>query len=67
VTLNPSDVDNAIVRLFSGEDINVEDEMRGEDLNHWKRKLVAAKNPAACALFFDKVITNFINIVLKYG
>lgn len=67
ITLNPSDVDHPLVRLLSGEDIDLEDITRGEDMDEWKRKLHAAKNPAACALFFDLMMRNFIQIVLRYG
>lgn len=67
ITLNPSDVDNPIVRLLSGEDVDLEDITRGEDLSEWKRKILAAKNPAACALFFDHMVTKFIDIILRYG
>jgi len=66
ITLSPSDVDNPIVRLFTGEDIIIEDICRGEDMSSWKRKLLAAHNPGACALFFDLIITKFIEIVLRY-
>ena len=67
MTLNPSDVDNPIVRLFSGEDINLEDIARGEDMTSWRRKLLAARNPAACALFFDLMIRKFIEVILCYN
>ena len=67
VTLNPSDVDNPIVRLFSGEDIVLEDLTRGEDMISWRRQLLAARNPAACALFFHTMISKFIRIILRYG
>lgn len=65
VTLNPSDVDHPLVRLNAGHDIDLEDISRGEDLDKWSRALVAAKNPSACAIFFDTMITRFIRIVLR--
>ncbi|KAJ7739514.1 hypothetical protein B0H16DRAFT_1324886, partial [Mycena metata] len=67
ITLNPSDVDNPIVRLLVGEDINLEDISRGEDMDGWSRKILAAKNPAACAKFFDLVMKKFISLILRYG
>ncbi|KAJ7773136.1 hypothetical protein B0H16DRAFT_1304990, partial [Mycena metata] len=67
ITLNPSDVDNPIVRLLAGDDIVLEDLVRGEDIDTWKRKMFAAKNPAACAKFFDIMITRFIEIVLRWN
>lgn len=67
ITLNPADVDNPLVRVIAGEDIVMEDVMRGEDMEEHKRKLVAAKNPVSCALFFHTMISNFIKIILIYG
>lgn len=67
VTVNPSDTDHPIVRLNAGEDINLEDMSRGEDLELWRQRLLVAKNPAACALFFDQMIRSFVNVVLRYG
>ncbi len=67
VTLNPSDVHHPLVRLFAGEDIQLDDVGVGEELSAWQRKLVVAKNPAACAKFFHAMISTFINIVLRFG
>ncbi|OJT09408.1 hypothetical protein TRAPUB_14111 [Trametes pubescens] len=67
VTLNPSDRDHPLVRLYAGHEVEIEDRMRGEELSQWQRTQLAAKNPAACAKFFDKMITNFIDIVLRFG
>ncbi|KAJ7603552.1 hypothetical protein DFH06DRAFT_1022156, partial [Mycena polygramma] len=67
ITLNPSDVDNPIVRLLVGEDIRLEDIARGEDMDGWSRKVLAARNPAACAKFFDLVVRKFISVILRYG
>ncbi|KAJ7783106.1 hypothetical protein B0H16DRAFT_1297799, partial [Mycena metata] len=67
ITLNPSDVDNPIVRLLVGEEINLEDIARGEDMDSWSRKVLAAQNPAACAKFFDLIISKFISVILRFG
>jgi hypothetical protein len=67
VTLNPADVHNPIVRILAGEDINLENPQRGEDMSSWRRKLLVAKNPATAALFFDKMIQGFIDVILGYG
>lgn len=67
VTLNPSDVNHPLVRLYSGEDIRLEDMIAGEELTTWQRKVLAAQNPVACALFFNTMIESFINVVLRYG
>ncbi|RDX47456.1 hypothetical protein OH76DRAFT_1354191, partial [Lentinus brumalis] len=67
VTLNPSDVHHPLVRLFAGEQIQPDDAAAGEELSGWQRRLLAAKNPSACAKFFHTMISNFITIVLRYG
>ena len=67
VTPNPADVDNPLVRVLIGEDIVIEDAMRGEDLDEHKRKLLAAQHPAACATFFHTMISNFIHVILQYS
>ncbi len=67
VTINPSDIHHPLVRFFAGEDIRLDDAAAGEELTSWQRKLVAAKNPGACARFFHAMISNFVSIVLRYG
>ncbi|KAI9060843.1 hypothetical protein FKP32DRAFT_1577333, partial [Trametes sanguinea] len=67
ITLNPSDRDHPLVRLYAGHEIDPEKEMRGEELSRWQRSVLAARNPDACARFFHKMITNFINVVLRFG
>lgn len=67
ITLNPSDIDNPLVRFFAGDNIRLEDIARGEDMNKWSRALFAARNPASCAIFFHIVITKFVKIILRYG
>ncbi|KAI0349036.1 hypothetical protein OH77DRAFT_1415646, partial [Trametes cingulata] len=67
VTLNPSDRDHPLVRLYAGTDIDAEERMRGIELSRWKRTVFAARNPSACARFFDKMIRNFIEVVLRFG
>ncbi|KAI0359239.1 hypothetical protein OH77DRAFT_1395328, partial [Trametes cingulata] len=67
ITLNPSDRDHPLVRLYAGQDINIEDSMHGIELSRWQRTVLAASNPTACARFFDTMIRNFISIVLRFG
>ncbi|KAH9852941.1 hypothetical protein C2E23DRAFT_729989, partial [Lenzites betulinus] len=67
ITLNPSDRDHPLVRLYAGHEIVIEDHMRGEELSQWQRTKLAARNPAACAKFFDKMMTQFIDVILKFG
>ncbi|PPQ76270.1 hypothetical protein CVT26_009844 [Gymnopilus dilepis] len=67
ITLNPSDVDHPLVRLFTGEVEDLDAMWRGEDLDSWRRKVLAAKNPDASALFFDVMIQTFVKVILRYG
>ncbi|KAI9068165.1 hypothetical protein FKP32DRAFT_1600664 [Trametes sanguinea] len=52
VTLNPSDVHHPLVRLLAGDDIDINQIEVGEELTEWQRKVLAARNPSACARFF---------------
>lgn len=67
ITLNPSDVDHPLVRLNAGDDIDIEDIARGEDMSKFQRSLLAAHNPHACAQFFDTIVRSFIHVILRYG
>ncbi|KAI0706471.1 hypothetical protein C8Q76DRAFT_566412, partial [Earliella scabrosa] len=67
ITLNPSDVQNPLVRLFAGRHVDLEHMMAGEEFTEWDRKLLVARNPAACAKFFHTMITSFVSIILRYG
>ncbi|PPQ76981.1 hypothetical protein CVT26_007829 [Gymnopilus dilepis] len=69
ITLNPADVDNPIVKLFGGEDIDVDDLFNGnlQEMDAWRRKVYAARNPAASAKFFDLMVQTFIKVILKHG
>ncbi len=67
ITLNPSDIHHPLVRLFAGHNISLEDASVGEPLNDWRRRLLVAKNPGACAMFFHTMISNFISVILRYG
>lgn len=66
-TINPSDVKNPIVRLLTGEDIDIQDAMRGDDLDDWHRNVLVADNPGSCAVFFDTMVKKFLDIILRYG
>ncbi|OJT07430.1 ATP-dependent DNA helicase PIF1 [Trametes pubescens] len=67
VTLNPSDRDHPLVRLYAGHEVVAEDALRGEELSRWERTILAARNPAACARFFHKIISQFISTILRFG
>ncbi|KAI0686634.1 hypothetical protein C8Q76DRAFT_636248, partial [Earliella scabrosa] len=67
ITLNPSDVHHPLVRLLAGENVSLEAPETGEQLDKWRRKVTVARNPAACAKFFHTMISNFIDIILRYG
>jgi hypothetical protein len=67
VTINPSDVNHPLVRLLAGDDINLEDATVGEELDMFQRKIKVANNPASAALFFDSMITQFLEIILRWN
>ncbi|KAI0348902.1 hypothetical protein OH77DRAFT_1374838, partial [Trametes cingulata] len=67
VTLNPSDRDHPLVRLFAGHEVESLDCLRGEELSRFERTVLAAKNPGACARFFHEMMRGFIDIVLRFG
>ncbi|RPD53753.1 hypothetical protein L226DRAFT_469967, partial [Lentinus tigrinus ALCF2SS1-7] len=67
ITLNPSDIDHPLVRLYTGDRINLEDATVGEELTEWRRKLLVARNPGACAMFFHTMISNFISLILRHS
>ncbi|KAH6873742.1 hypothetical protein BKA70DRAFT_1129784, partial [Coprinopsis sp. MPI-PUGE-AT-0042] len=67
ITLNPSDIHNPLVRAYSsdlgaGVDWGI---LPGEELSSWRRMMLAADNPAACAKFFDFMIKGFIEVILR--
>ncbi|KAJ8481663.1 hypothetical protein ONZ51_g5834 [Trametes cubensis] len=66
ITLNPSDRDHPLVEWYAGHAIDPEGRMRGVELSRWKRTCFAARNPTACAQFFDKMISSFINVILRF-
>jgi hypothetical protein len=45
----------------------LEDAIVGEKLNKFQRKIKVSKNPAAAALFFDIMITNFLKVFLRWN
>lgn len=53
--------------MLAGEDINLEDALRGEDLPKFRRQILAAKNPHATAMFFDTFINAFLHVIVRYG
>ncbi|KAI0361333.1 hypothetical protein OH77DRAFT_1391844, partial [Trametes cingulata] len=67
VTLNPSDVHHPLVRLYAGENITLERMEHGQELTEWQRKVLVAKNPGPCAMFFHTMMSAFIRVILRYG
>ncbi len=67
ITINPSDVHHPLVRLYAGDRISLEDASVGEELTEWRRKLLVARSPGACAMFFHAMISNFISVILRHG
>ncbi|KAH9848697.1 hypothetical protein C2E23DRAFT_738879, partial [Lenzites betulinus] len=67
ITLNPSDRDHPLVRLYAGHEIIPENVMRGEEYDRWRRTQIAAQSPAACARFFDQMMSLFLSVILGFG
>lgn len=67
VTLNPSDIHNPLVRLLAGDNINLDDPESGQELTDWGRKLLVACRPGACAKFFHRMISGFVDVILRHG
>ena len=67
LTINPSDIHHPLVRLYSGQQISLEDAAAGQDLTSWERTLLVANNPGACARFFHTIVSRFIAVILRYG
>lgn len=67
LTINPSDINHPLVRLYAGEQISLEAMERGQELTEWRRKLLVARNPASCAKFFHTMIATFIDVILRHG
>ncbi|KAJ8473925.1 hypothetical protein ONZ51_g7564 [Trametes cubensis] len=67
VTLNPADREHPLVEMYAGNEVDIVEKMRGEELSSWSRTVLAARNPLACARFFHKMISEFIRIVLRFG
>ena len=69
LTINPADIHTPIMSILTGEHIDPEYvyESSSLDLNKFQRMIRVAKNPAAAAVFFDLMITNIIENILRYG
>ncbi|KAF6744979.1 hypothetical protein DFP72DRAFT_824924, partial [Ephemerocybe angulata] len=67
VTITPSDLHNPIVSVLAGRELigtNIRDMPYDET---FQRALTAARNPAACAKFFDIMIKSYLSIILRFG
>jgi hypothetical protein len=67
ITLNPSDVNNPLVRLLCGAEIDLEDSSRGEDMTRYFRQKLAADHPKETATFFHRIMQAFIRNVVRYN
>ncbi|KZP00510.1 hypothetical protein CALVIDRAFT_475995, partial [Calocera viscosa TUFC12733] len=68
ITINPFDRAHPLVRLLSGDELSIDDAVRGDDdTGAFRRSLLAANNPVATATFFRIVMESFIHDVLRYG
>lgn len=67
-TLNPFDLAHPLVHLLAGNEIDLDDAVRGDwELDSFRRAVTVAKNPAAAAEFFHIAVTSFIENVLRFG
>ena len=62
MTLNPSDLTHPLVGKFGGVPVDVWREMSSSE-----RARFVARNPGAAALFFDEMMSAFIDTILRYG
>ncbi|KZO92228.1 hypothetical protein CALVIDRAFT_487901, partial [Calocera viscosa TUFC12733] len=68
ITITPTDVDSALVRLLSGEDKDGSQWNAGETYgSKFHRAARVARNPAAAARSFHQTMQRFIEIILRYG
>jgi hypothetical protein len=68
VTINRSDIHHPLVRVLAGDsDISLEDTHMDLQLSVLQKKLLVAKHPAAAAQFFDHMMCDFFQYVLRYG
>jgi hypothetical protein len=61
LTLNPSDIDHPLRRLFANDEIDLEADIPGVALDYFQSANKCAKQPDSAALFFDKIISEFIH------
>ncbi|KAF5325769.1 hypothetical protein D9611_000667 [Ephemerocybe angulata] len=67
VTLTPSDLHSPIVSILAGRDVPSNEELESWTDETYQRALTAAKNPAACAKFFDIIVKSYVDIILRFG
>ncbi|KAF5325600.1 hypothetical protein D9611_000598 [Ephemerocybe angulata] len=67
VTLNPSDYYHPIVSVLATRGREAQHLRALDTLTSGDRSKLAVKHPVACAVFFDSMITAFINIILRHG
>ncbi|KAI0029894.1 hypothetical protein K488DRAFT_55362, partial [Vararia minispora EC-137] len=62
VTLNPTDVHSRELFVLCGGNPDA-----WEQMSAWERAKLVADHPCEAAIWFDKVISMFLNIVLRHG
>ena len=55
------------MQMLSGQEIIMDNLTNHEPLSLFHRKVLIAQNPVAAALFFDCIIGQFVQLILKYG
>jgi len=66
LTINPNDFDHKLVCFYAGAiaEINISPSQYPK---YWDRRLVATKDPVACALFFQTIITAVLECLLGHN
>src|SRR3984957_4650754 len=66
ITINPADVYNPILKVLSGEDIDIDSILPEQVPDYWKQSILVAKNPAITAKFFNIYMKAFLSCLVGY-
>lgn len=64
--VNSADIYNPMVKLLTGQKIDVDNLLNGQMPDYWEPSILIANNPVITAHFFDIFILVFIGCVLDY-
>ena len=66
ITINPADVYSPILKLLSGDDIDINDLLPDQIPTYHNQSILIAKDPALAARFFHIYMKSFFHTVLQY-